>query len=143
MFGANSDASSLTILGGNSSSGSLGNVGVNNNNPTARLDITQGNANLAPFRIRKNNVDKTTGLNQGELQYTSDNKLKFASTTDGTTLETIAFDSNVVHISGTETITGAKTFSVSPSVPAPTNDTDATNKAYVRKIAKRTALIFG
>jgi photosystem II stability/assembly factor-like uncharacterized protein len=95
MMGVNSDASSLTIFGGNGSSGSLGNIGVNNNNPSARLDITQGNASLAPLRIRKNNVDKTTSLNQGEIQYTSDNKLKIATTTDGTTLKTIAFTTDI------------------------------------------------
>ena len=42
-----------------------------------------------------------------------------------------ANDSAVVHNSGSETIAGAKQFSVAPSVPAPTQATDAVNKAYV------------
>lgn len=42
-----------------------------------------------------------------------------------------ASDASVVHVSGTETIAGAKQFSASPSVPAPVSATDAVNKAYV------------
>lgn len=38
---------------------------------------------------------------------------------------------NVVHLSGTETITGAKQFTVSPSLPAPAQAGDAATKAYV------------
>lgn len=36
-----------------------------------------------------------------------------------------------VHLTGAETITGVKTFSVSPTIPAPTNTTDAVNKSYI------------
>lgn len=42
-----------------------------------------------------------------------------------------ATDTGVVHLAGTETITGAKTFSVSPTVPSPTNNSDAASKQYV------------
>lgn len=42
-----------------------------------------------------------------------------------------ADDANVVHMTGTENIGGAKTFIVSPTVPVPTQDMDAVNKAYV------------
>jgi len=42
-----------------------------------------------------------------------------------------ANDSAVVHLAGTETITGVKQFSVSPSLPAPVNPTDAASKQYV------------
>ncbi len=42
-----------------------------------------------------------------------------------------ANDSAVVHLSGAETISGTKQFSVSPGVPTPVNPTDAVNKAYV------------
>ena len=38
---------------------------------------------------------------------------------------------NVVHISGNETITGAKQFSVAPVLPSPTQAGQAVNKAYV------------
>lgn len=47
------------------------------------------------------------------------------------TLATKADNSDVVHVSGTETIGGAKSFTTSPTVPAPTNPTDAATKAYV------------
>lgn len=46
-------------------------------------------------------------------------------------LATKADDSAVVHLNGAETISGAKTFASSPSVPAPTNSTDIATKAYV------------
>jgi len=56
--------------------------------------------------------------------------------TDGTlkssgTLATKADDADVVHVSGSETIGGAKSFTISPTVPTPTNPTDAATKAYV------------
>lgn len=38
---------------------------------------------------------------------------------------------NVVHLSGTETITGSKQFTVSPTVPAPTQPSHAASKFYV------------
>jgi len=37
----------------------------------------------------------------------------------------------VVHLTGTETITGTKQFAVSPRLPAPVGANDATNKGYV------------
>jgi hypothetical protein len=46
-------------------------------------------------------------------------------------LATKANDSAVVHLNGSETISGAKTFASSPSVPAPTNAGDIANKSYV------------
>jgi hypothetical protein len=42
-----------------------------------------------------------------------------------------ANDASVVHLSGPETITGQKQFSVSPSVPTPVEPTDVVNKSYV------------
>ena len=42
-----------------------------------------------------------------------------------------ANDSAVVHLSGTETVTGAKTFSEPPNVPTPVGARDVTNKSYV------------
>lgn len=42
-----------------------------------------------------------------------------------------ADDAAVVHVNGSETISGAKTFSSSPSVPAPTHATDIATKGYV------------
>ena len=46
-------------------------------------------------------------------------------------LATKADDSAVVHLNGIETISGAKTFVSSPSVPAPTNSSDIATKGYV------------
>jgi hypothetical protein len=46
-------------------------------------------------------------------------------------LATKADDSTVVHTSGSETITGTKTFVASPVVPTPINPGHATTKAYV------------
>src|SRR5208337_797882 len=40
-------------------------------------------------------------------------------------------DSTYVSLASTQTITGVKTFGVSPAVPTPQNPTDAANKAYV------------
>ena len=42
-----------------------------------------------------------------------------------------AIDSTVVHLAGTETVTGTKQFTVPPSLPAPVGANDATNKNYV------------
>jgi trimeric autotransporter adhesin len=42
-----------------------------------------------------------------------------------------ANDSAVVHLAGSETITGVKQFSVSPSLPTPVNPGDAASKQYV------------
>ena len=42
-----------------------------------------------------------------------------------------ANDSTVVHTSGTETITGTKTFTTSPILPPPTSPSHATPKSYV------------
>ncbi len=46
-------------------------------------------------------------------------------------LATKANDSTVVHLAGTETISGTKTFASAPSVPAPTSTGQVANKAYV------------
>ena len=42
-----------------------------------------------------------------------------------------ALDSTVVHLTGTEAITGTKQFTVPPSLPAPAGANDAANKGYV------------
>jgi len=46
-------------------------------------------------------------------------------------LATKANDSSVVHLAGTETISGTKTFATAPSVPTPTSTGQVANKAYV------------
>ena len=46
-------------------------------------------------------------------------------------LATKANDSAVVHLAGTETISGTKTFSAAPSVPAPTSAGQVATKGYV------------
>ncbi len=42
-----------------------------------------------------------------------------------------ANDNAVVHLAGTETVTGTKSFSTPPNVPTPVGTSDVTNKAYV------------
>jgi hypothetical protein len=46
-------------------------------------------------------------------------------------LATKANDNAVVHLAGTETVTGTKSFSAPPNVPTPVNTGDVTNKQYV------------
>ncbi len=46
-------------------------------------------------------------------------------------LATKADDSAVVHLNGTETISGTKTFASAPTVPAPTGTGEVANKGYV------------
>lgn len=48
-----------------------------------------------------------------------------------TAVATKADDSKVVHLGGTETITGTKLFSTAPSLPPPVQPNDAVNKQYV------------
>src|ERR1019366_1186445 len=48
-----------------------------------------------------------------------------------TALAAKANDSSVVHLAGTETVTGTKIFSTPPNVPTPVGTGDVTNKAYV------------
>ncbi len=43
----------------------------------------------------------------------------------------LAIDATVVHLAGSETITGTKQFVAPPSLPAPVQSTDAANKGYV------------
>jgi len=42
-----------------------------------------------------------------------------------------ALDATVVHLAGTETVTGTKQFTVPPSLPTPVGSNDAANKGYV------------
>ena len=46
-------------------------------------------------------------------------------------LSSYAIDDEVVHLAGTETITGVKTFNASPIVPTPTTDYEVATKKYV------------
>src|SRR5947209_5100535 len=48
-----------------------------------------------------------------------------------TALAAKANDNSVVHLGGSETINGVKTFAAAPSVPAPQSTGDVVNKAYV------------
>jgi hypothetical protein len=48
-----------------------------------------------------------------------------------TALAAKANDNAVVHLAGTETVTGTKSFSVPPNVPTPVNTGDVANKSYV------------
>src|SRR6266852_9914416 len=48
-----------------------------------------------------------------------------------TAVATRALDATVVHLAGSETITGTKHFAVPPALPAPAGANDAANKGYV------------
>lgn len=64
-----------------------------------------------------------------EVEHNSNGTLKASGT-----LATKANDADVVHLAGTETISGAKTFSSAPTVPTPSASGHATTKAYVDAI---------
>lgn len=70
----------------------------------------------------------------GSADNTSDAN-KPVSTATQNALNAKATDAAVVHLTGTETITGAKTFVVSPIVPTPTASGAAATKAYVDGVA--------
>ena len=70
-----------------------------------------------------------TSTNKGIIQLAGDlSGTAVAPTVPG--LATKANDSAVAHLTGSELISGVKTFSSSPVVPAPISPTDAVNKAY-------------
>lgn len=66
--------------------------------------------------------------------------LQVAHNSDGTLQNTgiiasKADDTTVVHLAANETITGTKTFSVSPVVPTPSSSTQIANKSYVDSLS--------
>ena len=66
----------------------------------------------------------------GSVDNTSDAN-KPVSTAQATAIALKATDTLVVHLAGAETVTGIKTYSVSPIVPTPTTGTQAAHKNYV------------
>lgn len=66
------------------------------------------------------------------VEHNANGTLKVGS---GGTLSNYPTDSTVVHLSGTETLNGIKTFSTSPVVPTPTTSNQAANKSYVDALA--------
>jgi hypothetical protein len=64
------------------------------------------------------------------VEHSSDGTLKASGS-----LSEKADNSDVVHLSGSETVTGVKSFSSSPIVPAPSTGTQAANKTYVDTVA--------
>jgi hypothetical protein len=88
----------------------------------------------------------TPGQDSGSWGTILNDFLAVEHNTDGTlkssgSLAAKADDTAVVHKAGAETITGVKTFSVSPLVPTPSSASQATTKAYV-DAAKIDAWIF-
>jgi hypothetical protein len=69
-------------------------------------------------------VRTTLGTATGATQMASQQYVNAA-------IATKANDNSVVHVSGTEAVTGVKQFSLPPSVPTPVASSDAVNKAYV------------
>jgi len=64
------------------------------------------------------------------VEHNSDGTLK-----DSGTIAEKANNDDVVHLAGTETITGSKTFTASPTVPAPSSGLHAATKTYVDTVA--------
>lgn len=64
------------------------------------------------------------------VEHNSDGTLKASGS-----LSTKADNTAVVHITGSESVAGVKTFSSSPVVPTPSAGTDAVNKSYVDGVA--------
>jgi hypothetical protein len=78
----------------------------------------------------------TPGADNGQWGDILNDFLSIEHNSDGTlkasgTIASKADNSSVVHLSGSETITGTKIFSVSPTVPTPTGASHATRKDYV------------
>ena len=92
-------------------------------------DNTWGNI-LNDFLGVEHNADGTLK----NVARPSDLSSKADTATVNSELAAKADDSTVVHNTGNESIAGIKTFSSSPTIPTPTNTTDAANKEYVDTI---------
>src|SRR5437868_4537461 len=81
----------------------------------------------------------TPGSDEGTWGDILNDFLKTSLNDDGTikasAVSSKADDSSVVKLTGTQTVSGVKSFSSSPVVPAPTSGTDAANKSYVDSAA--------
>lgn len=90
-----------------------------------------GNVAMTPY-ITVDSKGRITALTENSIQIDESQVNNLTSD-----LASKADDSSVVHLADTETITGDKTFSTAVTLPAaaPTNPTDAANKAYVDAIA--------
>src|SRR5208282_6931512 len=83
--------------------------------------------------------DGTVRTEYWAVPATSPTTIAAVVTTPGTGLENLvatqqyvdAVNATVVHLAGTETITGTKQFTAPPSLPTPVGTTDAANKGYV------------
>jgi hypothetical protein len=108
------------LIGANAPSGSekariIGQVRIETSPGTMPLDVTSS--------------DVCVGLNADML--------------DGHHASDFVVGTNVVHITGTETITGNKTFSGTVDVPEPAAPTQAVTKNYADTITMAMAIVFG
>lgn len=98
------------------------------NRPPAQLkldlNLTKGDVGLA-------NVDNTSDMNK-PISIATQNSLNSKGN-----------DTEVVHLTGNETVGGIKTFTSSPVVPAPVADGQATTKAYADDISNMPSLAVG
>lgn len=93
--------------------------------PTLGGDLTgtASNAQIAAGAIVNADISGSAAIDQSKIaNLTSD-------------LAGKAADSSVVHLAGSETISGIKTFSAAPLVPTPTNPSEAASKSYVDGVA--------
>lgn len=106
-------------------------------------------ANIQDATISEDKLDtalaaKVNALSSGAPDATTSSKglVQLAGDLGGTAaaptvpgLSNKADNSAVVHLAGSETVTGVKAFSVSPTVPTPTTNTQVANKAYADSMA--------
>ena len=124
---ANTSASTATTKAGEASASAL------SANTSASQALTKaGEASASALSANTSASQALTSRNQAET---------FAQQAQASA-ESVDVN-NLVHRTGDETIAGIKNFSLSPIVPTPTSDTEATNKAYVDAKTVATAIPIG
>lgn len=130
-----SPASPVNLQGGITEvSGTLpivrGGTAVSTTPSNGQLLIGNGTGYTQATITGTNGITVTNGAGSITVEVGTIAQSQVASLT--TDLAARALDNAVVHLAGTETVTGAKTFSTNVTVPAlPTSTTHATSKAYV------------
>lgn len=143
------DTAGTMTINSTATGGSATNLGNTPAVSTIALTSSSGTGTTLPSATTSlagvmTGADKTKldGIASGATANATDAQLRDRSTHTGTqatstvtgldaALAGKAADSSVVHLAGTESITGLKTFTASPVVPTPTTSAQAANKSYV------------